>query len=214
MEPVNGVYLCDSTSPRNKIILPDGSGNFAATSDSVLGGANDFELSPDGAKIVLYARATPNGAEVQPTKILIGPSDGSAPFSPLVAADGATNVAPHWVAGGRQVVWTKVVQEVAVGEDASTYYRPVAASIWIVNADGTNARQLVTVSSTPSQARTVHTGGYGGFACALKNPASHHHRSLLVGMVGLGLLSLRHKRRRDRRGANLSTPSSRLSGES
>jgi len=212
MKATNGVYSCESTAPQNKILVPDGSSNFATTSDSVLGGANDFELSPDGTKIVLYARVTPSGTEIQPTKILVGPSDGSAPFATLVAADGSTNVAPHWVAGGRQVIWTKVVQE-AVTVDAATYWRPKTSSIWIINSDGTNARQLVTVSSTPSQARTVHTGGYGGFACALQNPTSHHRRSLLVGVVGLGLLSLRHKRRRDRRGVNLSTPSSRVSGE-
>ncbi len=213
LEPVNGVYLCDFTVPQNKILVPDGSNNFVTTSDNLLGGANDFELSPDGTKIVLYARVTPSGTEIQPTKILVGPSDGSAPFTTLVAADGATNVAPHWVAGGRQVIWTKIIQE-AVTVDAATYWRPKTSSIWIVNSDGTNARQLVTVSSTPSQARTVHTGGYGGFACALQSPVSHHRRPFLVGMLGVGLAFLRHKRRRDARSAISSTPKSGVSGES
>ncbi len=194
LEPVNGAYLCDSTATKNKILVPDGSSNFAATSDSIPGGANDFELSPDGTKIVLYARATASGVEVEPTSILIGPSDGSAPFTTLVAADGATNVAPHWVVGGRQIIWTKIIQEIALGADASTYYRPKTSSIWIINADGTNARPVLTISSTASQARTVHTGSYGGFACSLQGLGCHYRWPWLLGASAIGALTLRRRR--------------------
>ena len=213
LEAVNGVYLCDSTAIQNKILVPDGTNNFSGMSDSVAGGANDFELSPDGTKIVLYARDTASGTEIQPTKILVGPSDGSAPFTALVAADGATNIAPHWVAGGRQVIWTKIIQE-AVTVDASTYDRPTTSSIWIINADGTNARQLVTVSSTPSQARAVHTGGYGGFNCALRGSVSGYRSPFSLGTVALGLLVLRRGRRGQSEAANQHTKSQRDSGES
>ena len=213
LEPVNGAYLCDSTAIQNKILVPDGTSNFVATSDSVPGGANDFELSPDGTKIILYARVTASEAELQPTRILIGPSDGSAPFTTLVEANGCSNIGQHWVAGGRQITWTKILQE-GVTVDASTYSRPKTSSVWIINSDGTNARQLVAVSSTASQARTVHTGGFGGYSCTLCRPASRSRWPFLSCAVTLGLLFVRKNRRRSKQSDGTSASTLSVQGES
>jgi len=125
---------------------------------------------------------------VETTEIFVGPSDGTGTFEALIEADGATNIVAHWVAGGRQVVWARTVQEEVT--NGATYNRPVDSEIWIINADGTNPRMLASTSSTGSEARVFSTGANG---CSLDvhSPSRTLPAFVLLGM--LGWLVSRHR---------------------
>ena len=138
-----------------------------------------------------YAESPPGEGEEDTTIIAEGASDGSTGFQALVRPNGGTNTGAHWVAGGRQVVWTRTVFQSA---------RPVDSEVWIINADGKNPRLLHSVSSSAAQARMLHTGGNG---CSLSKGQDGSHGWYWVSV--LGLLAFGGWRRRR---SNASSPTS------
>jgi hypothetical protein len=191
LAPVNGEYRCDTTSSANSIL-------FAGSSPM------SFELSPDGSKILFFAYTAPGAGEFDTTAVMVGSTTAGSTPAALVPQNGATNVGPRWVAGGRQVIWSKTVSKSTTsgtGGSTTTYNRPVSSGLWIVNADGSSMRQLTSYSSTSTQARAIHTGYLGG--CGIGRPGPSHSASwfavtALFGLAGFGrrrLLSRRSSRK-------------------
>lgn len=165
LELVNGEYLCDTTAPSNQAISTNQ--------------AHDFELSPDGSRILFFQSVAGAATETDSdaTDLLIGPSSGNGPFTTLISSQGTANVGAHWVAGGRQIVWTRTSFDLAQPADSgtSTYNRPRESAVWISNSDGTHARQLQHTQLTSSDVRMLHTGASG---CSMPLRVTSRTRSL------------------------------------
>lgn len=180
LEPVNASvkYSCQRNSTSNRR-LAEG-----------MSGVQDFELSPDGTKVLFMRRleADPPASAPDATELYVVPADGSAAPTKLVGDGSDLNNAAHWAANGRQVVWTRTVLN-------SGKNRVSQSSLMIINADGSNPRRLVHVESSVTTFRAVSTGANG---CAFAPVTSGGAGGLALGL--LGLLALRRGRRSAGRG--------------
>jgi hypothetical protein len=154
--------------------------------------SGDFSLSPDG-KTVVYASTSGSAAATMPgtqlTDIFTVPVDGSA--APARIAGDATlpDMSPHFIAGGKQIVWTQFSKPPIVGSNVQL---PAAASLMMANADGTGSRMLLGGTNTPGEFHYVFAGGSLGNSCAIGGgTASAGAFAVLAFAVALGLLRRR-----------------------
>lgn len=92
-------------------------------------------------------------------------------------------------------MWTETKQtNVTVGE--TTYERPAQSRVIVANADGTNKRVLVTVASSGSQARMLHTGGNSYCSVGFVGAPGFVGVGGLSSLIALGSVVLRRRRRR------------------
>lgn len=169
MEKDGGVFSCERNADSNDLLVANV--------------PHDFALSPDGTRLMYFSESLPGSGEYETTIIAEGASDGSTGFKALVKPNGGTNWGAQWVAGGRQVVWTRTVFDSAS--------RPVESGVWIINADGKNERLLHKVTSTSAEARMVHTGGHG---CSVSSEGTRSLGWVLVSMMGFVAFGYRRRR--------------------
>jgi hypothetical protein len=192
LDPVNGEYRCDTKATSNHILYANA--------------PNSFELSPDGSQIVFFVLpSTDPNAPVTSAILLSSTNPGSTPKT-LVANDGDANIGVRWIAGGRQIIWTKTTnQSIPSGTGGSTsiYYRPVSSSLWIMNADGSNPRQLRSYSSTSTQVRAVNSGSLDGMVlCGISRVGSRRGASCLALVVLCGIVGSFRRRELPRRSSH------------
>jgi dipeptidyl aminopeptidase/acylaminoacyl peptidase len=109
-------------------------------------------LSPDGKTVAFTVQTIDLAKNTKPKQIYTVPVDGGAPK--LLTREGTNNERPRWSPDSKQIYFisNRVVATVATG--SSTV--PTAAAtnpssqIWVMNADGTNTRQITHLSTEAS----------------------------------------------------------------
>jgi hypothetical protein len=141
---VGGVYDCESGAATNLKLTDDN--------------AHDYDVSTDGSKLLYLATVSATETETSATHLWL--KDLANDAAPLLLSGEASTTASgaHFAANGRQIVWSETKQVFSTYNESS-YERPEQSRVRVANADGANPRTLVTVSSTPTQARMFHTGG-------------------------------------------------------
>lgn len=164
----------------------------AATNLKVAGDdAHDYDVSPDGSRLLYFVTLPATETETSSTHLYL--RDLSYLTEPVALSAEPSTIASgaHFAANGRQIVWTDTLQ-VSTGGDSS-YERPSQSRVVVANYDGGNMRTIVSVSSTPSQARMFHTGGNA--SCAIGVPGANTFAAAGSLLTVLGLV-LRRRRRR------------------
>lgn len=174
-----GTFDCDQNAATNLKLAGDD--------------AHDYDVSPDGSRLLYFVTLPATETETSATHLysrdllnLTEPVALSA--EPSTIASGA-----HFAANGRQIVWTDTTQVSTPVDESTTYERPSLSRVAVANFDGSNIRTIVSVSSTPSQARMFHTGGNA--SCAMGVPGANTFAATGSLLTVLGL-ALRRRRRR------------------
>ena len=142
--------------------------------------AADFALSPDGQWVVFSStgdEAIPDGGSAPRRDLWRVPADGSQPAARFLGDPDADDVGPRFVAGGRQLTWTQVVDVPA----------PYGAGVMIANADGTHVRSLAAEDADGGV--RIAGGTSLGTSCSYA-PAGGSPWALVV------LMAFRRRRRR------------------
>jgi hypothetical protein len=153
----------------------------------------DFSISPDGLTILFsstHGQAIPDGGYPIPqSDIYEVPSDGSSP-AVMVAGDPLyDDIAPRFIAGGRQFMWTRAPRVLDMGADTP--------SIMFANADGTHVRAFVPGGAAGETVLRSDIGSNRGFDCswAPGSVAAGGATASLAAASMLLLLALRRRRR-------------------
>lgn len=173
----SGDYNCDSVNALNEAIY--------TVEDTAAQAVLEFEISPDG-NTVLFVKLL-EGGSTSPSELWTVPAaGGTAALFTNVA--GGRQVGPHYIGGGKQIVWTRFTYD-----DAD---RPTTIQLWRANADGTNAQVIYEAESTDERA-VLLTTGTGSSTCSFGYSGSRQG-GLLAGLFGLGLILLARRRPRPR----------------
>jgi hypothetical protein len=164
--------------------------------------ARDFVLTPDG-KTAYYAST--NGQDVDSGRgdgllsdIWSVPVDGSAAAQYFAGAPKLNDIGPHFVANGRQLVWTQTsISGGELREDAGLN----GGGAMIANLDGTHRRSLVSESGHLSNGTGVLGGmNLGAVQCSVAgDQLGDALRALGGGAAAALLLAMLAVARRRRR---------------
>jgi hypothetical protein len=165
---LDGTFECDQNAVTNVKVAGDD--------------AHDYDVSRDGNWLLYFVTLSATETETSATHLYV--RDLVNLGEPIALSATASTIASgaHFAANGRQIVWTDTLQA-STTYNETTYERPQASRVIVANSDGSNKRAVVTVSSTPSQARMFHTGGNS--ACSVGGMARGN-----VAMPAGGLLAL------------------------
>lgn len=183
----------------------------AASSDNY-GAARDWELSPDGKKLV-YTRIEPELAQLPldagyrslaTADIWIMEVDSPVSAKKLAGDLGNTDVGPHFINNGRQVTWTQGPPASVLSRLPGDLASPLVAAykgISVINVDGTNERSLVGGSgqfgSNGPELLSTPLGGTGWtfLGCNI-DPLANPMSSVVLGFLIAGAIALSARRRR------------------
>lgn len=181
-----GMYSCSKNSALNKLLYEPPANTEV------------FELavSPDKTEALFVLQSTDDGTS---SILRIDPLVGIA--VELVAAGGARNSAPHYIAGGRQIVWTR--RYPAEGH-------PEQTELWRMNVDG--KRQTMIYQRTSSATRVQLASTIENRARCSNTVAGRPGHAWL-GALGLAAVWLaRRASRRPRRSTERSCLTQRRAG--
>lgn len=169
---VSGVYDCESGAATNLKLTDDN--------------AHDYDVSRDGSKLLYLATVSATETETSATQLWL--KDLVSDTAPLLLSGEPSTTASgaHFAANGRQIVWSETKQVFSTYNESS-YERPEQSRVRIANDDGTNPRTLVTVSSTPTQARMFHTGGNAFCGVAIPGRPGIAGGGVLLLLVGFAM---------------------------
>lgn len=172
-----GTFDCDQNAATNLKIAGDD--------------AHDYDVSPDGSKLLYFVTLSATETETSSTHLYL--RDLTYLTEPVALSAQPSTIASgaHFAANGRQIVWTDT-QQVSSTVSETTYERPSQSRVVVANYDGSNARTIVSVTSTPSQARMFHTGGNA--FCTMGGPGGNTFAATGSLLTLLGLV-LRRRRR-------------------
>jgi hypothetical protein len=125
--------------------------------------ASDFDIAPDGMHVVYVSAKMETQVAMgqrQPGDIWLVLADGSGQPSKLVGAMGLSDYQPRWIAGGRQLAWTRL----PAGEYPDAGGAPTG--LLIANADGTGERVIAEDSAIPGDVTLRLGSSNGGNACS------------------------------------------------
>lgn len=129
----SGMYSCSENSSLNKLLYTPPAYNEVF----------EIAVSPDQTEALFVLQSTADGTS---SILRIDPLVG-VPVE-LVAANGARNSAPHYIAGGRQIVWTR--RYPAEGH-------PEQTELWRMNADGKRQTMIYQRTSTATRVQLAST---------------------------------------------------------
>ena len=133
------------------------------TSEPAYSRASDFDVAPDGMSIVYWSAKMESAAAMgqrQPGDIWVVSADGSVMPRKLAGAVGLNDYQPRWIAGGRQLVWTRL----PAGEAPDAGGTPTG--LIVANADGTGERVIAQDSAIPGDVTLRVAASNGGNACS------------------------------------------------
>ncbi len=181
--------------PTNIFLLKDVGGDkysclrVTVSNERISGGianAQDFDLSPDRSQVLFMRRMDDTDINIGPlaTRLYMVPADGSAGPTLLFGDDTDANNGARWAGGGEQIVWSRT----QISSKNANTQRPTKGFLMIMNADGSNPRELLSVTSNVGTARVLVTGGNG---CSLSRPSGGYGALASALLLGLGLLRRR-----------------------
>ncbi len=148
-------------------------------------------FAPEGVTVAYWSAAgeaqAPMGQR-QPGDIWVVPADGSALPQKLVGAMGLNDYQPRWVAGGRQLTWTRI----PAGEGTPSS----PTGLLIAKADGTGEHLVIEDSAVQGDVRLRLGAPNGGNACS-GVPGALVGLEWLVGIAAIAIaLSVRGRAKR------------------
>jgi len=153
----------------------------------------DFSLSPDGLKILFsstHGGVIPDGGAPEPqADIYFVPADGSAAAVKVAGDPLYDDIAPRWIAGGRQFLWTQAPRLLDMGADTP--------AIFFANFDGSHVRSFTPAATAGERVIRSDTGVNRGFDCSGVPGAVATGAPLALLLLGL-VLSLAISRSRGR----------------
>lgn len=137
----------------------------------------EFTVSPARNQLLLVLEASDRSSSI----MRMDPTTGVP--TTMVAADGAHHGAPHYIANGRQIVWTRRMPPSG---------HPESVELWRMNVDGTRKVMLYRRQSTPQ--RIELTSSVENRARCSVGIGARQSRSW-VGVILLGALGIARRRR-------------------
>jgi MYXO-CTERM domain-containing protein len=173
-----------SCTAANKLTNETSAGHFSG----------DFSLSPDGKTVVFAstigsAPATVSGGQL--TDIFVVPVDGSAAPRRVAGDPMFIDAGPRFVAGGRQIVWTRL--GVVPMDGGSGADLPQSSALMLANLDGTNVRTLVDVTARAGETHMAIGGLNMGNSCAVGGGAASAGGMAVLAVVVLAGLARRRR---------------------
>jgi hypothetical protein len=171
--------------PGATILYAMASGSCSTTAAAALatepggGYAWDFDLAPDGSAIVFSATSGQPGSDQDIYRVLLGATP-SPPSRFGGSQAGVDDVGPRFIAGGRQLAWTRAVDDASGG------------GIVVANYDGATTRTVLPAQDDGGARVTVISGGNRGLDCN----AGGGRSTLADALVIMGALCLLRRRRR------------------
>jgi MYXO-CTERM domain-containing protein len=126
MKSSGGTYQCSKSNPLNEQLYTPASGNEVF----------EFAVSPNRSQLLFVVEASDRSSSI----LRMDPATGGT--ATMVAADGAHQGAPHFIANGRQVVWTRRMPPSG---------HPESVELWRMNVDGTRKVMIYRRQSTPER---------------------------------------------------------------
>lgn len=175
---------CSTTAMGSKTLVSEPTGGLSW----------DYDISPDGLNVIFsstHGQGIPDGGTPEPqADIFLVPSDGSSPTQKLLGDPLYDDVSPRFIAGGRQIVWTRKPRFMDMGADTP--------AIMIANSDGTHVRALTSKPATGETVVGTDVGSNRGFDCSGAPGAVAGGGAGTAALAAVAwLLSLRRRRRRD-----------------
>ena len=129
-QPQPGVYLDMNGTVGQVYVVYSNTQQLALVADAISLSGTMLELSPDGTQL-LYVTAT--AEDFSDATLWVKGLASPSPHTLIAAATG-WNTNPRWSPDGTQVAYIHFVAD--------------QPQLWVINSDGTNARQLSTTSDT------------------------------------------------------------------
>ena len=133
------------------------------TNEPAYSAAMDLDIAPDRMSVAYWSAASELQAPMgqrQPGDIFLVRADGTGSQRRLVGATGLQDYQPRWVAGGRQLTWTRL----PAGEAPDAGGTPTG--LMLALADGTGERVIAEDSAIPGDVTLRLGASNGGNACS------------------------------------------------
>ncbi len=152
-------------------------------------GVGDFDLSSD-QRTVLVATTFGSDAGGSARDIYTVSTSGADATQKRIAGDPRyDDFGPHYIAGGRQIVWTQLTSNLP---DASVK----GAGIMVANADGSYPRALAGENAQPASTDQVVGGSNGGWSGCKTSGSAATQEALPLVLLLLFAFVLRLRRQR------------------